>query len=541
MMRSSTPAHLRRLIAFVAFVGILSAGAWEQPGLAQAPRSDPWGGFIDHVSPGLDTPQAEGTQSSERDSISHDGRFVVFESAAGNLVEGDTNYVQDVFVRDRQLGTTERVSVASDGTEGNDQSVRPTISADGRYVAFMSWATNLVADDVNGHVDVFVHDRVTHETVRVSLTATGGEADGDSSYPAISGDGRRVAFLSFGTNLVPGATTMGLVYVRDRDTDGDGVLDEPESSETVLASVSSLGSPANASCDYASISADGSAVTFITVADNLVPNDFDGSANLFLRDLGTGETRRVDVASDGTGGDLPAAPMGASLSADGRLVAYTSDARNLVPGDTNNQPDVFLFDRVTSETTRVSLTDDDGEADGGSFWPSMSADGRYVAFMSYATNLAWNNPPVTNYYNVYVRDRQTGETTRIGIQPDGSAPSDPMYNPSISGDGSAVAFFSSATNLTPGIYSRWGDMFVAVPLTTSSESASVPATGGSGSIDVTTLPTTRWTPWSMEPWLTWDPPSGQAGSGTVTWHVAPNLDGYPRMAFANVGSYWFII
>ena len=148
----------------------------------------------------------EGNDGSYRPSLSSDGRYVAFHSSTSNLVAGDTNGVADIFVHDRRMGKTSRVSTASDGTEGNNNSYDPSISSDGRYVAFYSYAANLVAGDTNGVADIFVHDRLTGETARVSTASDGTEGNNDSYDPSISSDGRYVAFESWATNLVAGDT-----------------------------------------------------------------------------------------------------------------------------------------------------------------------------------------------------------------------------------------------------------------------------------------------------------------------------------------------
>src|SRR6266446_5338687 len=167
----------------------------------------------------------EGNDASLGSALSADGRFVAFDSAATDLVAADTNGVSDVLVHDRQTGTTERVSVASDGTQGNGKSgllsfaFPPALSADGRFVAFVSFATNLVAGDTNGATDVFVHDRQTGITERVSVASDGTQGNNASSYPVLSADGRFVAFDSDATDLVAGDTNGTTdVFVHDRQT-----------------------------------------------------------------------------------------------------------------------------------------------------------------------------------------------------------------------------------------------------------------------------------------------------------------------------------
>src|SRR6266567_3491186 len=233
----------------------------------------------------------EGNDVSMGSALSADGRFVAFDSAATDLVAGDTNRVSDVFVHDRQTGTTERVSVASDGAQGNGSSgllsfaFPPALSADGRFVAFVSFATNLVASDTNGATDVFVHDRQTGITERVSVASDGTEGNAASAGAALSADGRFVAFHSTATNLVAG--------------------------------------------------------------------DTNGKTDVFIHDRQTGITERVSVASGGTEGNgFSAEP---ALSADGRFVAFHNTATNLVAGDTNGKTDVFVHDRQTGTTERVSV------------------------------------------------------------------------------------------------------------------------------------------------------------------------------------------
>jgi Tol biopolymer transport system component len=284
-------------------------------------------------------------------SISADGRYVAFVSAATNLVSGDTNNFQDIFVHDRQTGQTTRVSVASDGTQANGHSYAPSISADGRYVAFASLASNLVSGDTNGAWDVFVHDRQTGETTRVSVASDGTQAIGFffGSSPSISADGRYVAFDSWATNLVSGDTNdKPDVFVHDRQT-----------GQTTRVSVSSDGTQANGgpgwSGNPSSISADGRYVAFHSYADNLVSGDTNSATDIFVHDRQTGVTTRVSIASDGTQANgFSASP---SISADGRYVAFMSGATNLVSGDTNNDWDVFVHGREGNiAPTVVSIT-----------------------------------------------------------------------------------------------------------------------------------------------------------------------------------------
>jgi len=281
----------------------------------------------------VDSSGAEGNDSSWwGGAMSADGRIVAFWGLASNLVPGDTNYEEDVFVRDRSTGITERISVSSSGAEGNDQSGWPAISADGRVVAFQSRATNLVAGDTKGHSDIFVHDRTTGLTERVSVNSSGAEATGGSFLPAISPDGRVVAFQSLASNLVPGDTKGHPdIFVHDRST---GL--------TERVSVNPSGAEANGWSSESAISADGRVVAFSSYARNLVPGDTNNRSDVFVHHRSTGLTERVSVDSSGTEGNSGSGYP--ALSAEGQLVAFYSKASNLVAGDTNFVSDAFVHE-----------------------------------------------------------------------------------------------------------------------------------------------------------------------------------------------------
>jgi Tol biopolymer transport system component len=343
--------------------------------------------------------------SASDGAISADGRYVAFSSAASNLVSGDMNNTYDVFVHDLQTGQTSRVSVSSAGTQGNRHSYQPQLSADGRYVAFSSAASNLVPGDINEFIDIFVHDRLTGETSRVSVSSEGMQANHHSFRPAISADGRFVAFYSDASNLVSGDTNrVEDVFVHDR-----------ESGQTRRVSVSSEGVQGDFDSRNPSISADGRYVAFSSDATNLVSGDTNGTYDIFVHDRETGQTRRVSVASDGTeangknfGSHFP------YLTADGRFVTFGSFASNLVPGDTNGFVDIFVHDLELGQTTRVSVSSDGEQGNNDSYSPSsISDDGRYVAFYSDANNLA---PDDTNgCRDIFIHDRQTGQTERLSV------------------------------------------------------------------------------------------------------------------------------
>jgi Tol biopolymer transport system component len=220
------------------------------------------------------------------------------------------------------------MSVASDGKPGNGASFSPQISGDGRFVAFVSEATNLVGGDTNGAADVFVHDRETGRTTRVSVASNGAPVNGDAFTPSISGDGRYVAFATDAGNLVPGdANHASDVFVHDRQT-----------GRTVLVSAAGDGHPSDRGSFAPSLSADGRAVSFVTDGA-LLPDDTNHTEDVYVADLSTGALRRVSLASDGSEGDRPS--TGPSISGDGTAVAFESLATNLVVPDTNTAEDVF--------------------------------------------------------------------------------------------------------------------------------------------------------------------------------------------------------
>jgi Tol biopolymer transport system component len=322
-------------------------------------------------------------------SISGDGRLVAFQSFATTLVPGDSNLVGDIFVFDRQTGTIQRVSVSSAGDQADGQSFEPSISGDGRYVAFGSDATNLVPGDTNGASDIFVFDCQTGTIERISVDGAGNEANGVSFAPSISGDGRYVAFGSLAANLVPGDTNGWVdIFVFDRQT---------QAIERV--SVTAAGGQTNGISGAPSISNDGRYVAFESFATNLVPGDGNGTSDIFVFDRQAGTIQRVSVTDAGNEADGESRDP--SISGDGRYVAFASDAANLVPGDGNGAGDVFVFDRQAGSIERVSVTGAGGQANAPSFEPSINDDGRFVAFQSQASNLvAWDS---NNALDVFVR------------------------------------------------------------------------------------------------------------------------------------------
>ena len=405
----------------------------------------PYSGITTRVS--VSSSGQQGSSDSLYPSISADGRYVAFESIADNLVQSDTNGDRDVFVHDRQTGQTTRVSVSSSSQQGDRDSDNPSISADGRYVAFESIADNLVQSDTNGDRDVFVHDRQTGQTTRVSVSSAGEQGNHSSYQASISADGRYVAFQSFATNLVDG----------DTNGDQDVFVHDSQTAQTTRVSISSAGQQGNRDSDSPSISAYGRYVAFESLAFNLVEGDTNGDQDIFVHDRQTGTTSRVSVRSTGLqGNDHSYRP---SISADGRYVAFESEAGNLVEGDTNHHFDVFVCDRQTGQTTRVSVSSAGEQGNDTSEFSSISPNGRYVAFRSEANNLVEGD---TNggLPDVFVHDRQTGQTTLVSVSSDGEQENYWSCFSSISAGGRYVAFDSYASNLVEGDTNGYADVFV---------------------------------------------------------------------------------
>jgi len=391
----------------------------------------------------------QSTNHSQGPALSHDGRYVAFDSQAANLVPGDGNNDEDVFVHDRFTGVTERVSVTSGELEAIGNSNFPSISADGRYVAFESWA-NLDPLFINSPIDVFVRDRLLGTTELASKTWAGGMSSfGHSMSPDIAANGSCVVFESDSsvlTNDDNGAFTD--IFVREL------VL-----GQTFRLSVTSTGGPAASHSYNPAVSGDGMRVVFESVAANLVPGDVNGVADILLRNRLLGTTTLVSVSSSGA--QANGLSSNCEISADGRYVVFSSLATNLVPNDVNGVRDIFLRDLQLGTTELVSLTSAGAQANNFSHDPDVSADGRYVTFRSAATNLHVGDP--SNGDDIYVRDRVLGTTTHVSKSSTGALANSSSNLPAISGDGRFVAFESNATNLVPNDTNDRRDIFFHDP------------------------------------------------------------------------------
>jgi len=441
-------AHRRsgNFVAWRLVAAVLIVGA-----LPPAARAAVGGAGGDRGGPSLISLAVDGGQAdgaSFTPAISADGRWVAFASAASTLVSGDTNGAEDVFVYDRVRRTTERVSLSSAGEPGDGDSYAPAISADGRYVAFTSAAANLVAGDTNHELDVFVRDRVARTTVLVSTGPHGELGDGPSVAPSISGDGRLVAFESDADDLVAG----------DTNTTEDVFVHDVVTGLTRRLSVEGHGTQTESPSFGAAISADGTSVAFESFSARLVPDDTNGALDVFVADVATGDLSRASVATGG--GQADDRSYSPSISADGRVVAFASFARNLVPDDTNGTLDVFVHRRDQQTTTRLSVGPGGVEGNGLSFAPVVSADGARVVFSSEASNLV---PDDSNgMRDVFVASTTSGLVTRLsrgsGRRGQGDGPS---LGAVTDAAGATVAFASFASNLVPGDTNGQSDVFVA--------------------------------------------------------------------------------
>lgn len=387
-----------------------------------------------------------GTGDSINPSVSDDGSTIVFGSVADNLVASDTNGYSDVFVATRNSGIIELISLPTEGGQANGHSTLARASADGNLVTFVSTASNLVPNDTNGVSDVFVYDRTAQTLSRVSVSTGGQQANGVSSKPSLSGDGRYVAFHSAASNLVSGDTNNAFdIFVHDLQT-----------GETKRVSVDQFGKQGTGHSYHARLSEDGRYVAFESEAENLVPNDSSGAADIFVYDRQTLTIERVSIDSDGRQADgdnrYP------DMTADGNLIVWASDATNLIVGDSNNVRDIYIHDRTTHKTKRASVAYGNVQANGESDKPAISSSGRHVVFESRARNLIRNDSNARR--DIFMLDRWYGTITRSSAstaQQEGNAAS---YVPDVSSTGQYTVFTSYATNLIDSDVNDAADVFM---------------------------------------------------------------------------------
>jgi hypothetical protein len=445
-------------VAVAGAAGVLGAGLL-YTGVAPQPATGGALPTIERISVASNGDQ--GNDRSLLPATNADGSVVGFKSQASNLVAGDLNQKVDIFVRARLQQLTERVSLAEiPGTETNDNSFPPALDHAGDIVAFGSLASNILIGDFNRSPDVFVYSRTQATTTGLTLVPDEhGDLRGGGGAPdlppSVNADGGLVAFTSLAGDLVPNDDNeTNDVFVRA--TNGD---------PTELMSLISVGSQAGHSANGPSagpaISANGCVVAFYSDASNLIPGDTNGFRDVFVRDRCAQTTERVSVSSSGEQANRPsqAAGFSVAISADGRFVAFASDASNLDESDTNNTTDIFVRDREAGTTTRVSKSAAGDSANGPSQFPSISDDGRFVVFQSAASNLVEDD--TNGKTDIFVVDTADGNVARVSLPSPAEQANGDSTSPQISTDGSTVVFQSDATNLVPDDTNGFTDCFAA--------------------------------------------------------------------------------
>ncbi len=368
-------------------------------------------------------------------TLSADGRYVAFVSEASNLVSGDAGGFIDIFIKDNQTGVINLVSSDSSGVQADSDSYSPSISADGRYVAFSSNATNLVTGDTNGTSDIFIKDTQTGIVSLVSSDLSGVQGYSQSTEPSLSADGRFVAFTSEDSSLVAGDSNGSSdIFIKDTQT---GVIS--------IVSADASGVQGNGSSQKPGVSADGRFVVFSSLASNLVVGDTNAREDVFIKDTQSGTINLISSDSSGVLGNNDSSWP--KLSTNGRFVTFRSVASNLVAGDTNGFDDIFIKDTQTGSISVVSANSSGVLGNNPPSPPSLSADGRYVAFSSNATNLVVGDTNGT--FDIFIKDTQTGTISLVSRDSTGVQGDSASYVPSLSPDGLSISFTSASSNLVP--------------------------------------------------------------------------------------------
>jgi len=425
----------------------------------------------------LTTAGVDADRDCNSPSISAEGRFVAFDTT-DKLESPDTNSNRDVYLRDTVAGTLVVVSRATTGKVGSRTSQKSCVSAGGLFVHFESDATDLITGDTNAASDIYRRDVAASVTTRVSVSSAGAQGNGGSANASASADGAFVVFDSLASNLVTG----------DANGAADVFLRDVAAGTTVRISVKSDGGEANGRSLDPSVSADGNLVVFKTYATNLATNDNNGFADIYLRDRAAGTTRRLSLST--TGGNPTNDCFDPVISADGRFVAFSSYSDNLVVGDNNGIHDVFVVDVATGVIERASLNTDGYESGGQSGGASLSDDGRFVGFTSWGPNLAegdWNNQP-----DFFVRDRQMAMTSWLSIGDVIKTGKWDHEAGAVCGDGSRAVFNSANPLVATDLDAAHQDVFVRVrdftPASWSNYGVGLAGTLGVPSLDLSAPP-----------------------------------------------------
>ncbi len=388
---------------------------------------------------------------SDEAAISADGRYVAFKSAASNLVEGDTNDTEDVFLLDTTTGYLSRISVNASGEQGNSNSYFPSISADGRFIAFGSAASNLVPLDSNQNPDIYVYDRQTQKLKVVSVSSEGVLGNDFSTHPTISSNGRFVLFQSYADNLVPG----------DTNGFGDEFVYDLQTGQTTRESLTSSGAQSGGTSAFtpyfkSSISSDGRYVVFLSF-DDIVPDDHNNRVDVFVRDRLTGDVQRVSIGSNGEEGDEDS--YYPTISDDGRFVAFYSRSTTLVPQETNATDNVYVYDRQTSKLALISQNAQGQAGNSFSLYPRISADGNTVVFESNADNLVAGD--TNGKIDVFYKNLSSNDIRRItnlDVQGNGDS-----FLSGISPAADYITFYTRGNSLVGGDTNAQTDTFIYHP------------------------------------------------------------------------------
>jgi uncharacterized repeat protein (TIGR01451 family) len=459
-MKTETFMISRRVAIYAVVLPLLAAFVWV---LSTRAAGETYMRDLERVT--VSSSGEEADNSSFFSFTSENGRYVTFGSWARNFAPDhpiNENYI-DAFVRDRVTGETRKITIPHTGGVTDNDSSDPVITADGRYISYTSFATNLVPNDNNGDLwqreglDVFVYDQQTGVTVRASLAENGDEVKGNSAG-VITPDGQNILFFSNGTNLVANAIykrnfhTGAMSRITKNPFDGGGGND-------MMVHVWG---------DY-----DASHIVFSSYASNLVLGDYNGLLDIFLYTAEDGSTRRITMGY--AGGEANGTSGQPFISMDGRFVVFRSDASNLVPGDTNGVGDVFLYNVETGQMTRASVGSGGRQANGLSRDPSVCANGRYVSFTSEADNLV---PGDNNgEHDVFLHDTETGETILVSKTDGGVIGNGRSHRSFLVPDCSSIVFASDATNFVPNDTNNSRDMFMAQIATPSDFSRTVMSCG----------------------------------------------------------------
>lgn len=420
----------------------------------------------------LGTGSVQGDKDSFYISLSQDANIVAFESFNTNWWEDqkDINFA-DIFVRDRTTDVTTKISVTPSGGPSDQRSFDPKVSADGRYVSFISYATNLVPHDTNRHdyvddgLDVFLYDRTTALLKRVSLDWKGEQIDANN-VGFITPDAAYVLFVSQGYEVVQGDNNSGRKSALYKRNLQTGAI------ERITKGVS--GEFPNATVVGPSASYDGRYIVYVADASNLIADDTNGERDVFLYDSVTRQTQLISKPVGG--GQSNGWSSRAVISADGRYIAFHSFATNLVPGDTNGQADAFVYDRLSGQLEIVSRSSSGLLSNGESKEPGICGNGRYVIFTSEATNLV--SLPHNGERQIYVRDRQLGETFLATENVSGGMSNGRGHRGTLSADCKMVGISTEASDIILNDTNGARDLFVArIMLPADLSGSSMSATG----------------------------------------------------------------